>query len=78
MLQKNGVLGEAAYKKNITIHAATKQIPYVAVFGTKPWKETNNNGLSTEDNDETTMVYQRRIMMKQQLSHHLHHPRKGS
>ena len=48
------VLGEAAYKKNITIHAATKQIPYVAVFGTKPWKETNNNGLSTENNDETS------------------------
>ena len=51
-----GVLGEAAYKKNITIHAATKQIPYVAVFGTKPWKETNNNGLSTENNDETTII----------------------
>lgn len=49
-----GVLGEAAYKKNITIHAATKQIPYVAVFGTKPWKETNNDGLSTENNDETS------------------------
>ena len=61
-----GVLGEAAYKKNITIHAATKQIPYVAVFGTKPWKETNNNGLSTEDNDETTIVTPS------------HHPRKGS
>ena len=58
---------EAAYKINITIHDATKQIPYVAVFGTKPWKETNNNGLSTEDNDETST-----------LSHRLHHPRKGS
>ena len=46
-----GVLGEAAYKKNIPI-----QIPCVAVFGTKPWKETNNNGLSTQDNDETTIV----------------------
>ena len=50
------VLGEAAYKKNITIHAATKQIPYVAVFGTKPWKEAKNNGLSTEDNDETSTI----------------------
>ena len=50
------VLGETAYKKNITIHAATKQIPYVAVFGTKPWKEAKNNGLSTEDNDETSTI----------------------
>ena len=52
-----GVLGEAAYKKNITIHAATKPIPYVAVFGTKPWKETNNNDLSTENNDETSTTF---------------------
>ena len=62
-----GVLGEAAYKKNITIHAATKQIPYVAVFGTKPWKETNNNGLSTEDNDETTIVTPSSSSQKRQL-----------
>ena len=50
------VLGEAAYKKNITIHAATKQIPYVVVFGKKPWKETNNNGLSTEDSEQTSTI----------------------
>jgi len=34
------VLGEAAYKKNIAIHAATKEIPYDVVLGIKPWKET--------------------------------------
>ena len=45
------VLGEAAYKKNIAVHAATKEIPYVVVFGIKPWKETNNNDVSIENNE---------------------------
>ena len=56
------VLGEAAYKKNIAIHAATKEIPYVVVFGIKPWKETNNNDVSIENNEannETTTIVTR-------------------
>ena len=40
------VLGETAYKKNIAIHAATKEIPCVVVFGIKPRKETNNHDVS--------------------------------
>ena len=35
--------------------------------GTKPWKETNNNGLSTEDNDETTIVTPCSSSQKRQL-----------
>ena len=40
------VLGEAAYKKNIVEHEATKQTPYELVFGIPPWKETK----ATPDN----------------------------
>ena len=50
------VLGEAAYKKNISIHAATKEIPYVGVFGIKPWKETNNNDVAMANNEAATIV----------------------
>ena len=56
------MLSEAAYKKNIGVHAATKEIPYVAVFGEKPWRETNNNDVSTENNEtnnETTTIVTR-------------------
>ena len=54
------MLGEAAYKKNIAIHAATKEIPCVVVFGVKPRKETNNHDVSIENNgannEATTIV----------------------
>ena len=56
------MLGEAAYKKNIAIHAATKEIPCVVVFGIKPWKETNNNDVSianNEANNEATTIITR-------------------
>ena len=56
------VLGEAACKKNIAIHAATKEIPYVVLFGIKPWKETNSNDVSIENNEannEATTIVRR-------------------
>lgn len=34
------VLGEAAYKKNITVHRAINKVPYEVVFGILPRKET--------------------------------------
>ena len=33
------VLGEAAYKKNITLHRPMNQVPYEVIFGMLPWKE---------------------------------------
>ena len=56
------VLCEAAYKKNIAINATSKEISYGAVFGIKPWKETNNSDVSTEineTNNETTSIVTR-------------------
>ena len=56
------VLSEAAYKKNIAIHAARKEISHGAVFGIKPWKEANNSDVSTEINEinnETTSIVTR-------------------
>ena len=41
------VLGEAAYKKNITLHRAINKVPYKVVFGILPRKETPGR---TEDN----------------------------
>ena len=42
-------LGEAAYKKNITIHRAVKEIPYRLVFGIDPKKEKKLNPTQEED-----------------------------
>ena len=33
------VLGEAAYKKNITLHRPINQVPYEVIFHMFPWKE---------------------------------------
>ena len=33
------VLGEAAYKKNITLHRPINQVPYEVIFSMFPWKE---------------------------------------
>ena len=41
-------LGEAAYKKNITIHRAVKETPYRLVFGIDPKKENKENPTQEE------------------------------
>ena len=47
------VLGEAAYKKNIVEHEATKQTPYELVFGIPPWKETKTTPDKKNDQHST-------------------------
>lgn len=46
------VLGEAAYKKNITLHRAINKIPYEVVFGILPWKEIP--GRTEEESEQHT------------------------
>ena len=48
------LLGEAAYKKNIVEHEATKQAPYELVFGIPPWKETEPTPDKKHDRHSTT------------------------
>ena len=45
-------LGEAAYKKNITIHRAVKEIPYRLVFGIDPKKEKKLNPTHEEQEED--------------------------
>ena len=45
-------LGEAAYKKNITIHRAVKEIPYRLVFGIDPKKEKKLNPTQEEQEED--------------------------
>ena len=45
-------LGEAAYKKNITIHRAVKETPYRLVFGIDPKKENKENPTQEEQEED--------------------------
>ena len=46
------VLGEAAYKKNITVHRAVAQTPYELVLGIKPWREEMRASVQETDTDK--------------------------
>ena len=45
-------LGEAAYKKNITMHRAVKETPYRLVFGIDPKKENKENPTQEEQEED--------------------------